>query len=100
MREVIAIPMSGADLAELKKMETQVANDPNHEDLIYTEIEFLNGVWMIVNVTWDKRLGKAITEVYNEMNRSDSYWFKPDDITKKGFVDVGGDRVVRFCKVA
>lgn len=98
MREVIAVPVTDNDLAMMEMMVSDVANDPDHEDDFYMEIEYLNGVWVSVEAVWDDLLGKAYMAVTNQSDRSDSYWFFPSDIKEKRFIDVGGERIVRFCR--
>ena len=99
IEEMIAFPMNDDDLKIAKRLLSIVENDSEHEDQQYAEIEFLHDVWMIVMATWDELLGEAYYKVYNESDLTDEYWFDIDEFEEKGYLDVGGDYVVRFCKV-
>lgn len=86
------------DLAMMKMMLSDVANDPDHEDQFYMEIEYLNDVWLSVEAVWEPLLGKAVMAVTNQSDRADSYLFMPNDISENKYFDVGSERIVRFCK--
>lgn len=98
MREMIAIPIFDDDLTTMKAMISDVANDPEHKDRVFMEVEFLNDLYMNIEAVWEPLCCNAVMAVTNQSDVTDSYWFDPDDLTKERYIDVGGDQVVRLCK--
>ena len=100
MREMIAIPISNNDIKLARTLLNDVAENPEHEDELFCEVEFMNDVWILVMATWDDDLKESLFEVCKETNRTDAYWLDIDELEQSRYLDVGGEQVIRFCRVA